>query len=299
MAAFRPRREWLLEAVSSALAQRGCRVELIVVDDGSPDRVAEMLEQIEDPRLRLLRVPHGGRSPALNAGVAAARGDFIRFIDADDYLEPGGTAHLLRLLGGDRDVISYGATLECDEQLRPMRAMTCDLDGSVATACLLDAFDVRVFSMLFPREVAEGIGGWDPVLPACRDWDYSLRAFERARVRGDRTIVTHYRRHPGGVSADLEACLRGERLVIERYFDRHPEHRGTSLERRCRARLHRTEARTYQANPSTRRAFRRSMAFALCLAPVDTLRDLGDDARSLARGFIGSLRRAALAAGPR
>ena len=60
LAAWNPRRDWLLEAVASALAEQEVRLELIVVDDGSEIPVGELLAEVEDERLRVLRVPHGG-----------------------------------------------------------------------------------------------------------------------------------------------------------------------------------------------------------------------------------------------
>src|SRR5215216_4501969 len=101
MPVWRPRRDWLLQAVRSALAQRDCRLELVVVDDGNPEPVAEMLADVRRPGLRVLRIPHGGVCIARNAGIEAARGSLIRFVDADDVYEPGSTARLTRLVDDD------------------------------------------------------------------------------------------------------------------------------------------------------------------------------------------------------
>ena len=92
MAAYAQRPAWLREAVSSALGQRDCSFELILIDDGSPEPVAELLAEFDDPRLRVLRVEHGGVSRARNAGIAAARGRYIRFLDSDDDSPPDSTA---------------------------------------------------------------------------------------------------------------------------------------------------------------------------------------------------------------
>src|SRR5262245_45010048 len=98
MPAWNPRPDWLREAVSSALAQQRCSIELIVVDDGSDTPVADLLSDLDDARLRLLRVPHGRVSRARNAAIEAARGDYVRFIDCDDVIVADSTAHLLGLM---------------------------------------------------------------------------------------------------------------------------------------------------------------------------------------------------------
>jgi glycosyltransferase involved in cell wall biosynthesis len=237
MPVWRPRTEWLRQAVQAALDQRGCEIELLVIDDGSPDPIAGLLFDFEDSRLRVQRIEHGGASYAKNAGIAEARGDFFRFIDADDEIEPDSTANLLALSEGGPTVIAYGATLFCDEQLRPLWTMTSQVQGDAVTACLLGRFTVRPHALLFPRSVVDATGGWSTEISVSEDWDYILRSLEHAPVRGTSSIATRYRRHPGGLTSDPAEAERGAQAVVDRYFDRHPEQRGSSLERRARARL--------------------------------------------------------------
>lgn len=238
MAAWNPEPAWLRAAVASALAQRGCRVELIVVDDGSDPPVSELLAGVEDERMQLLRVPHGRVARARNAGIDAARGDWFRFIDCDDVIVEDSTAHLLAVAGDDRRVITYGATLVCDERLRPISTIATDMQGRVAEACLLNRFATTVHSLLYPRGVIEEIGPWEPSIVVSQDWDYALRAFECAPVRGDRRVATLYRMHERMNSRNVPEGIRGYRLVVDRYFDRHPGQRGGRLQRRAEALYH-------------------------------------------------------------
>jgi glycosyltransferase involved in cell wall biosynthesis len=243
MPARQPRREWLRAAVASALTQRDCRLELVVVDDGSPQPVADLLVGIDDPRLRVIRVQPGGVSHARNAGLAQARGDYVRFIDSDDVLEPGSCARLLALAtAGVQPTIAYGATLNCGEALQPLDVMRCDLQGWIAEDCLLYRFDVRCMSVLFPRPVVDAVGEWDTSLRHCQDWDYVLRATEHAPVLGQPEVATFYRRHGAAQTSNVAASLHFETMVVDRYFERHPELAGTRLERRARAQLLRVRA---------------------------------------------------------
>lgn len=77
------------EAVRSVLAQEGAEFECIVVDDGSTDRTPDILAAINDPRLRVIRQENKGLSGARNAGIEAARGEIIAFLDGDDRWRPG------------------------------------------------------------------------------------------------------------------------------------------------------------------------------------------------------------------
>lgn len=81
--------KYLRRAVESVLSQGPAVHEAIVVDDGSTDNGPARLAQLTDPRLRLIRQPNGGVSAARNAGIEAAAGEFIAFLDADDAWLPG------------------------------------------------------------------------------------------------------------------------------------------------------------------------------------------------------------------
>ncbi len=276
LCAWRPRPDWLREAVASALAQRDCQLEVVVVDDGSPTPVADFLVDMEDARLRVLRVEHEGLASARNAGVRAARGEFLRFADADDVFESGSTARLLSL-AGEAETISYGATLVCDTALRPLAVKSSRLEGWVAEQCLLYRFDVKHMSMLFPRSVVERVGVWDTTLRQCQDWDYVLRALEMAPVRGEQRIETYYRRHESSASANVEGALLYESLVVKRYFERHPELAGTSLEREAQAKLLMVRAKASPALGKGRCDWLGLVARAFWFHPRRAAEELGRD----------------------
>jgi glycosyltransferase involved in cell wall biosynthesis len=77
----------ILRAIDSVLAQTYAAAEIIVVDDGSPDEQAALVERTYGPRVTLLRGPNGGAASARNKGIERATGDYIAFLDADDYWE--------------------------------------------------------------------------------------------------------------------------------------------------------------------------------------------------------------------
>ena len=243
---WRPREDWLLQAVHSALDQPGAATEVVVVDDGNPDPIEDLLAGVRDPRLRLVRVPHGGVGAARNAGIAEASGRHVRFIDADDVAERFSSARLLALAGPA--TLAYGATAICDEQLRVRWVMRARHQGWADEDGLLARFPMRMQSLLIPRPVLERVGPWDEQLRVSEDWDFIQRALELAPVHGEREIATYYRRHAGSASSDVAAGREGARTVVERYFERHPERRATGFERRARAMLDAHAARVAVSN---------------------------------------------------
>lgn len=80
---------YLSRCVDSILNQTITDIEVILVDDGSPDRCGEVCDQYEreDPRIRVIHKENGGLSDARNAGLEIAKGEYIAFVDSDDWLD--------------------------------------------------------------------------------------------------------------------------------------------------------------------------------------------------------------------
>ena len=87
----------LAEAIDSALSQTLDPVDVVVVDDGSTDDTPAVLARY-DARIRVLRQPNRGLAAARNAGLAATRGTYVAFLDADDVLAPAKLAEQVAVL---------------------------------------------------------------------------------------------------------------------------------------------------------------------------------------------------------
>jgi glycosyltransferase involved in cell wall biosynthesis len=85
---------FLRRAIDSALGQEDENFEIIVVDDGSTDDSVSVARERLDARLRVISKANGGQASALNAGFAASDGDWVMFLDSDDWYEPGALRRL-------------------------------------------------------------------------------------------------------------------------------------------------------------------------------------------------------------
>ena len=100
----------LEQCVGSLLNQDYESYEIILVDDGSKDNSLEVCRKLEknSQRIRVFHTENRGSGPARNVGIEAARGDYIYFPDADDYLEPNGLTTMVAAAQDDCDLVVFG-----------------------------------------------------------------------------------------------------------------------------------------------------------------------------------------------
>ena len=92
--------KYLVRCIKSIQNQTYTNIEIILVDDGSPDRCGIICDEIarEDSRIKVLHKENGGLSDARNKGIAIAQGEYVGFVDSDDYIEPDMYEHLLGVI---------------------------------------------------------------------------------------------------------------------------------------------------------------------------------------------------------
>lgn len=104
--------KYIAEAVGSVLDQTFTDFELLIVDDGSSDDTAAVLDSFTDKRIRLIRQDNRGVSAALNAGLSAARGEYVCRFDADDVCFPERLSRQVSFLDSHADMLVVGSDAE-------------------------------------------------------------------------------------------------------------------------------------------------------------------------------------------
>ena len=103
----------LRRCVDSVLAQGIDDMEIIIVDDGSTDGSAVICDKYKSPRAIVVHQANAGLSEARNEGLRLARGEFVTFVDSDDYIEPDTYPALLeRMARADVDILEYSIVRE-------------------------------------------------------------------------------------------------------------------------------------------------------------------------------------------
>lgn len=208
--------QYLAEAVDSVLRQTYPRVEAVVVNDGSPDDTDAVAQRYGD-RIRYVWRANGGISAARNTGIASSRGDYLKFLDSDDYLHPEQVAWQMEALAGRDDAVSFtGCRLFRDghpeqylDHIPQARSLLPDLFKGIDWGSIL--------CFLFPRKLVETVEGFREGVHHAEDWYFACRVgLLGPAFLTDPRIGCYYRQRSGSASADRSAWVRSQaRLTIQ------------------------------------------------------------------------------------
>lgn len=227
---------FLEQAIESILRQTLPSFELIVIDDGSSDRSAAIAEGFasNDGRVRVLRRPHEGLSPSLNAGIAAARGEFLARMDADDVSVPGRLEKQIAYLDAHPACVAAGAWIEVvDEDGRPLGTKTYVTTHAEISAALLRGISPIAHPTAVVRAGAlRAAGGYDARRYPSEDLDLWFRLAERGELANVGEALLRHRRHRAAVGVRERETMKAMALAIcneERSRRGLPPQRGTPI----------------------------------------------------------------------
>ncbi|MBM4275039.1 MAG: glycosyltransferase [Deltaproteobacteria bacterium] len=174
---------WVAQAVDSVLAQTYRDLELLVVDDGSTDLTLEALGPFLG-RIKLLRrAVRGGVSAARNLGAAAARGEWLAFLDSDDRWLPEKLARQMAYLTAHPEyLLCQTEEIWIRRGVRVNPPRHCRKAGGDIFLPSLERCLVSPSAVVLNRRLFEDHGGFDESLPAAEDYDLWLRLTWRYSV---------------------------------------------------------------------------------------------------------------------
>jgi glycosyltransferase involved in cell wall biosynthesis len=222
-------------AIESCLRQSYGKIEIIVVDDASPDDSAAIASRYsqKDDRVRLVRrTQNGGVSRAFNSGFEVARGEYFTRLAQDDVFRDDAVQVMQRYLAADPSLGLVYSDYDC-----------IDEDGNAVESRSFPEPEVALrtgygvgLCFMWTRKAWNEIGGFDPVFDAAEDYEFWLRLVQRfstAKTRGPAQLLVRFH---GGMGSQVHgarqeiasararalycpSALRGRKLLSQGYFE--------------------------------------------------------------------------------
>jgi len=192
-------------AIESVLWQSYAPIECIVVDDGSTDETAPVLERYRH-RVQIIRIPNRGVSQARNEGIRAARGSLVAFLDSDDWWRPEKIATQVRFLDANPAVAVVGCGVAVADPCgnirgefpgrRSSRSRRRDFQGVALRRSWVMG---SASGALIRRSALEEVGLFNSCLAAAEDWDLWLRVAARFQFDNVPDVLVTLSQHGTGV----------------------------------------------------------------------------------------------------
>jgi glycosyltransferase involved in cell wall biosynthesis len=213
------------ETIDSVLNQTFLDFELIVINDGSQDSTLEVVSRIVDSRLKVFSYANAGLAATRNRGISHAIGEYISFIDADDFWTSDKLeAQFKALQANPQAAVAYSWTDWIDESGQFLRSGGhITVNGDVYAKLLLRDFIESGSNPLIRKHALAEVGGFDESLAAVEDWDMWLRLaaqYEFVCVPSPQIL---YRVSSNSMSSNIWKMEAGSLRIIERAFTQAPE----------------------------------------------------------------------------
>lgn len=209
-------------AVRSALHQSHRDLEVIVVDDGSTDDTPSVIAGFADTRVRyIVHTMNKGGGAARNSGIEAADGEYIAFLDSDDeWLPDKLERQIAAFQQSDAAVAAIYTGFAVIDAAGRVTAVRIPRHRGVILSELWCANIVRTVSTVVVRRAAlRRVGGFDPTLPACQDWDLWLRLAHVYRFDFLPEVLVRYHASSfGRITHNAQAVVDGHVRIAEKYL---------------------------------------------------------------------------------
>lgn len=211
---------YLEKCIRSVVEQTYRNLEILLVDDGSPDRSGEICDEwaARDSRIRVIHKENGGGGQARNVALDAAKGDLVAFVDSDDYISPDMLSHLYGLLDAETDIAECAYVETFDDNAA--FSLTCETAETYSCEeAMLAHIEDRVFRQLIWNKLyrRETIGDIRfPVGTKIDDEFFTYRVLLRARnLKLSDKVCYAYRQQSGSIMHQKYSIKRLEGLLAK------------------------------------------------------------------------------------
>ncbi|WBL41302.1 glycosyltransferase family A protein [Algoriphagus halophytocola] len=216
------------ETLESALQQTYPNIELVLVDDGSTDGSFEILKEYfakYPDKTKLIDQDNQGVSAATNVGIAAAKGEYIQFLDADDLLSPNKIANQIKLLQGQSESILASCEWRLfQDDLKKSYSIPYGVfqDFKSGSDLLLRFWNKQEMHQpavyLTPRSLIEKAGPWDETLTINQDGEFFTRVLLHAEQVLYEPEGKVYYRSPGVNNVSQQKSEKAIKSLLDSYM---------------------------------------------------------------------------------
>lgn len=219
------REKTIVPAVASALSQRYANYDVIVVDDGSSDEsIARLRNVFDDPRLQIILKPHTNAPDTRNAGIQAAQGDYLVWLDSDDLLHPNTLAHYNAQLSRwpETDIISCGMETFGETERNHHRSPHCGAPGRFIEKMPYQNI-VTNPGCCVRKDIYRKVGEYDTHFLRAHDYEFWSRAGGESLILFTPRSNVHYRVHDNNLTGIKKRVDRVyEYRIFNQIINRYP-----------------------------------------------------------------------------
>lgn len=219
---------YLPTAVESVLNQTNKNLEIIIVNDGSTDNTDKVIiPYLKDKRIKYIKQKNAGQAVAKNCGIRNSGGDYIAFLDADDYWMPEKLEKQMPLFTKDGELgIVYSKAKWIDSKNNVIKINYNNIfkprAGKVSDFLIVDNF-IPFSSSMVKKECFKKVGLFDEKLEMAIDWDLWLRMSIYYKVSFvDEELITYRVGHPGQMSKNQEKRLKQAESIRSNFIKNNP-----------------------------------------------------------------------------
>lgn len=231
-------RKYVRQAIQSVLDQTYQDFEVLVVNDGSTDDSETVIQSfLPHPKIKYLPQKNGGQANAKNSGIKNAKGEFVAFLDADDFWEKTKLEKQLPFFDNPRTGVVYGRSIcvnEIGQVLEHQPGRLALHRGRILEHFIFDNF-VPFSTAIVRKSVFDDCGLFDESLAMAIDWDLWLRFSVKYEFDYTDEVLLFYRwNHPGQMSKNYGVREECSDRIFNKFLRDHGRHVPPELVRRAK-----------------------------------------------------------------
>lgn len=219
---------YLESAIQSILAQTFTSFEFIIVDDGSQDKSANILQKYaeRDERIIPIHQSNSGISTALNQGIERAQGNYLARMDADDIALPQRLEAQIKFLNENPDYAGIGSWVNfIDPDGDPIFTYRTPEDPQAVLDGLLQGDIAGLIhpAMMFPHQAVKAAGAYRPEYDFSEDYDLFTRLSDFGKLSSLPQTLLKYRQHLGSINAvaSLDQRIKNKTKLTNAFRSKH------------------------------------------------------------------------------